>query len=278
MPVPQSAKVASENRLQASPPPEALNEISNFTLKVCTPLYWHDRRTPFPKEMRGGSCFILRFGERLVGVTAAHVLQIYLDDRKKNPAIVCQLRLIEFALHGAVIDHDLNLDIATFAVSENQLKEINGTAIDCTGQWPPPPPERMRAVSLAGFPENLRVTHADRSGVFSAYGGLAAIEDFSERDILLTFDPAREQTLGGLPLPPLGLNMSGCSGGAALMHGERNGLHRWFPVGIMIAGPNRDRGDERGDAETFDMIRVRRIHFLRQDGTIDRPKSGWLPL
>lgn len=269
--------MATESGLQDSPSPDVLNEVSKFTLRVCTPLYWHDRRVPFPKDMRGGSCFILRFGERLIGVTADHVLQIYQSDRAKNPAIVCQLRLMEFALHDAVIDHDTNLDIATFAVSESQLKEIEGMAIDCTGQWPPPAPMRMRAVSLAGFPEKLRVTYANRSADFAAYGGLSAIEDFSEREILLTFDPTREQTLGGLPLPPLGLNMSGCSGGPVLMHGVRNRLHRWFPVGIIIAGPNRDTGDERGDAEAFDTIRVRRIHFLRQDGTIDRPEPGWLP-
>jgi hypothetical protein len=187
------------------------------------------------------------------------------------------LSLKEFDLHNAVIDHDENIDIATFFISENELKEIEGTAIDCTGQWPPPEPARMRAISLAGFPESLRVTHPDRSADFLAYGGLPAIEDFTERDILLTYDPAREQRLAGLPLPPLGLNMSGCSGGPALMHGERNGRHRWFPVGIMVAGPNRDTGDQRGEAQTFDMIRIRRLHFVRQDGTIERPVPGWLP-
>jgi hypothetical protein len=165
---------------ESSLPSDFLTEVSNFTLRVCTPIYWHDRRLPFPKEMRGGSCFTLRFGERLFGVTAAHVLQAYRDAREQNAATVCQLRLMEFAFHDVVIDSDVALDIATFSVSEDQLKEINGTAIDCTGQWPPPVPARMRAVSLAGFPEVLRITHPDRSAEFNAYGGLSAIEDFSD--------------------------------------------------------------------------------------------------
>ena len=258
-------------------PADFLNEVSNFTLRVCTPIYWHDRRLPFPKEVQGASCFILRFGERLFGVTAAHVLQTYRDARARNTATVCQLRFMEFAFEDAIIDSDPALDIATFSVSDIQLKEINGTAIDCTGQWPPPTPARMRAVSLAGFPEVLRITHSDRSGEFHAYGGLSAIEDFSEREILFTFDPKREQSLNGLPLPPLGLNMSGCSGGPVLMHGQRNGLHRWFPLGLIIGGSNRDSNNERGDADTFDTIRVRRIDLLREDGTIKRPTSGWLP-
>jgi len=131
----------------------------------------------------------------------------------------------------------------------------------------------MRVVSLVGFPEILRVTNADRSAIFSAYGGLSAIEDFSDRDILLTFDPARDRALNGLPLPRLGLNMSGCSGGLVLVHGERNGLHRWFLAGLIIGGSNRDSKDERGDAEAFDTIRVRRI---RARGRDDQSSDVWL--
>jgi hypothetical protein len=254
------------------------NEIGNFTLRVCTPLYWHDRRVPFPKDIRGASCFILRFGGRLIGITAAHVLQAYRDDREENPALICQLRLMPFNLIDAIIDCDADLDIATFALSEEQLRQVEGVPIDCIGQWPPPAPTRMRAVSLAGFPEILRETYADRSALFAAYGGLSTIEDFSDREILLTFDPARDQSMmNRLPLPPLGLNMSGCSGGPVLINGQRNGLLRWFPAGIIIGGSNRDSQDERGEAEAFDTIRVRRIHFVRENGTIERPSSGWLP-
>jgi hypothetical protein len=151
--------VSIETPLQFKPDPEFTQEVSNFTLRVCTPIFWHDRRVPFPKDMRGGSCFILRFGERLIGVTAAHVLQTYRDDHAQNPALICQLRLMPFAWHDTVIDSDPSLDIATFALSEDELRLISGTPIDCTGAWPPPVPTRLRAVSLVGFPEMLRVTH-----------------------------------------------------------------------------------------------------------------------
>jgi hypothetical protein len=261
----------------AALPAEFLEQISDFTLKVCRPLYWHDRRVPFPKEMRGGSCFVLRFADRLVGVTAAHVIDIYRDDRKQNPHLISQLRTAEFELNDAIIDHDPKLDIATLAVTQSLLEDIGAIAIDCTGHWPPPEPAKMRAMSVCGFPETQRVTFPDKTGAFQAYGGLPAIEDFSERDILLTFDPNREQPLHGLPLPPLGMNLSGCSGGPGLMHGQRNGLHRWFPVGTIVRGPNRDTGADRGDAEAFDTITLRRIHFIREDGTLDRPEPGWLP-
>jgi hypothetical protein len=41
------------------------------------------------------------------------------------------------------------------------------------------------------------------------------------------------------------------------MHFERNGYHRWFPVGIIIVG-----------LADFDLIRIRRVNAVRLDGTI----------
>lgn|SRR5579872_4271494 len=100
-------------------PADFFNEVNNFALRVCTPIYWHDRRLPFPKEVHGGSC---------------------------ASGNICSA-------------------MATRA------------------------PAGRRAVSLAGFPEVLRITHPDRSQdetEFNAYGGLSAIQNFSEQDILLS--------------------------------------------------------------------------------------------
>jgi hypothetical protein len=79
--------------------------------------------------------------------------------------------------------------------------------------------------------------------------------------------------MAGVPKPPLGFNMSGCSGGPALMHGIQNGLHRWFLSGFIIRGS----GISEGDAQEFDIVRLRRIHFIKSDGTLSRALSGWLP-
>jgi hypothetical protein len=99
-------------------PPEFFDWISNSTLRVCTPIFWHDRRHPFPKDVQGASCFFLRFDERPVGITADHVVEAYHTARAQTPTIVCQVRLAEFDLDAALIDRDPRLDLATFAVSE----------------------------------------------------------------------------------------------------------------------------------------------------------------
>ncbi len=255
-------------------PPEFAREISAFTLRVCTPIYWHDRRQPFPKDVQGASCFFLRFEERVVGITADHVVDAYYAARAQTPALVCQVRLAPFDLDAALIDRDRGLDLATFAVSENEVRTIDAVPIDCRGNWPPPTPDRMRAASLAGFPEIMRIVRPDRSAEFNAYGALPAVEDVTDSQIIFTYDPERDAALHA-PKPPLGFNLSGCSGGPVLMHGMRNDLHRWFPVGLIIRGP-RDVG--KGEIASFDIIRARRIHCLKPDGTLEKPSAGgWLP-
>jgi len=148
---------------------EVQNEIADFTLAVCTPVYWHDRKVPFPKEVERGSCFVLRFDNGLVGVTAAHVFQAYEDARRANRNLVCQLRWMEFDFRDAIITTNTDLDIATFRLFETELAAIDGTVIDCRGSWPPPVATTMQAMSLAGFPEVMRLTFPDRSCVFRAY-------------------------------------------------------------------------------------------------------------
>jgi hypothetical protein len=68
--------------------------------------------------------------------------------------------------------------------------------------------------------------------------------------------------------------MSGCSGGPVILFKTVNGLLRWFPVGLIYKGPD---GKAEGELASFDRIHIRRLHFIRPDGSIDEPDQGWLP-
>jgi hypothetical protein len=131
-------------------------------------------------------------------------------------------------------------------------------------------------VTFCGFPEAERAT--PEPGVVDVFscGSVAIIDDVTERDLIVTYDPARdEEAPWGAPWKqPLGYNMSGCSGGPVLSHGSRNGLQRWFLIAMIIMGP---RGKGTGVAEGYDMIRMRRIDTIEPDGTIKHKDSGWLP-
>jgi hypothetical protein len=62
-----------------APGQDARKEIAAFTLRVCKPLYWHDRNLAWPKKVRGASCFIVRFPAKLMMITADHVYASYLE-------------------------------------------------------------------------------------------------------------------------------------------------------------------------------------------------------
>jgi hypothetical protein len=240
---------------------------------VARPLIWHDLRESWPKRLLGGSCFILRFDEGLIGVTAEHVVGAFEAEKEKpGAAISCLLGTVPFDLTGAIVDRDAELDITTFSVTENQLIKSEATEIDCRPECPPPTPDKGRELSLAGFPDELK-TEMCHPIEFRAYASLARVEDVTFHDIISTYEPQRDIRIRAVPeLPDLGANLSGCSGGPVLMHAERNGLHRWFPVGLILRGPRAP-----SEVREYDIFRFRRIDFVNADGSIRHQNVGWLP-
>jgi hypothetical protein len=225
-----------------TPQEQALHEeIASLTLRVARPLIWHDRTEGWPKLLHGGTCFFLRFERGIIGVTANHVISAYKSAAATNPNTVCQLRNSPaFDLVGAIIARDAARDIATFAVSEAVLLHIEAIPLDCRGSWPPPEPQHLSLLSVCGFPESMRIPRADRSAEFLAWGALAAVECITPDEILITYDPAIVKPAVWAPtLPELGFNLSGCSGGPVILHDNRNGLHRWFAVGLIAEGRGR---------------------------------------
>jgi hypothetical protein len=254
--------------------------VSDLTLKVARPLVRYSDREPWPKSLSGGTCFILRFDSGLVGVTADHVIATFEEDKRKDVGMRCLLRTVPFDLLGAVLSRDTDLDIATFAVTEDDLTGSEAVTLDCRStNWPPPVPKQDDPVSFGGFPGGIARQSLHFNVRFGAFVSLSMIQDVTQRDIIVTYEPTRDSRIIADPaLPELGANLSGCSGGPVLVHYERNGLHRWFPVGLIQRGPREE--EKRGASTEFDMIRLRRIDTIQPDGTIKRPvanDTGWLP-
>jgi hypothetical protein len=258
------------------------DEVAALTLRVARPLIWHDRTERWPKRLHGATCFFLRFEQGMVGVTANHVISSYESAVASNPNTVCQLRNSPtFDLSATIIGRDAARDIATFAVSDALVSQIDAIPLDCRGSWPPPEPKKLWPLSACGFPEaeSMRIAKPDRAGEFLAWGSLAVVEYVTPDEILITYGPTIAKPSTWAPnLPPIGFNMSGCSGGPVLAHGTRNGLHRWFAVALIAAGPTGEK--KQGMSTEFDMIRLRRIDIIQADGTIRHhtaEDTGWLP-
>jgi hypothetical protein len=254
---------------------EMYREVTDLSVRCARPLIWHDAEQPWPKRLLGATCFVLRFDVGLIGVTADHVVRAFEDAVVRVPTTVCLLRTARLDLASAMVDRDAELDVATFTVTEDQLIESKAIAIDCRLEWPPPTPDRGRELSVAGFPQELAGVSPYHNVEFRAYASLCRVEDVTDRDIITTYEPQRDFRIrSALEFPILGANLSGCSGGPVLMHILRNGMHRWFAVGLLVEGPRA-----LSDAETreFDTYTHRRLHFIKADGSIEHPNHGWLP-
>ena len=263
--------------MKFSPAELALAEaVSDFTLKVASPIIWHDTTAGWPRRIYGGTCFFLRFASGIVGVTANHVMEALQNAIVRNRKTICQIRTSRpVDLPGLVIDRCSERDIATFRVSNELVEAIGATYLDCRSDWPPPNSLEGRAVTFCGFPEAERATAEPGAVTLFACGGLAIIDAVTERDLIVTYDPVRDVEAPWAPWKkPLGYNMSGCSGGPVVSHGVRNGLQRWFAIAMIISGP-KDKGT--GEAEGWEMITMRRIDAIQPDGTIKHADSGWLP-
>jgi hypothetical protein len=253
---------------------KAANALSAHTLMIARPLFWHIglRNGGVPK---GASAFILRFEQRLVAVTADHVLAQYFADLKADGRTICQLSTCQIYPEKTLIARSANLDLETFEIDPAQLGAIGAHTIDCQGQWPPPDVKVGDTLTLTGFLDKQRTKLASNHYAMEAWGAHGIADAVSERDIVTIYDP--EHVLSPdftVMKPPLGLNLSGCSGGPVVLIKEIRGLLRWFPVGLIYKGPD---GKAEGEFASYDRIYIRRLHFLRPDGTINEPDLGWLP-
>lgn len=265
--------------MKGNPSEQALAKaLADFTEKVATPIIWHDPKEGWPRRIYGGTCFFLRFAHDIIGVTANHVVGALEKAVDGNSNTICQIRTsMRIDLPSLIIDHCPEWDIATFRVSEELIEAIGATVLDCRGIWPPPEPVVGRVVTFCGFPEAERATLEPGVVGMFACGNLAMIDavTVTERDLIITYDSDRDEEAPWAPWKrPPGYNMSGCSGGPVLSHGDLNGLQRWFPIAMIIMGPG---GKGTGEANGLDMITVRRIDAIEPDGTIKHKDSGWLP-
>jgi hypothetical protein len=251
-----------------------------LTSRIARPLVWTDRYVPWPKILAGASCFILRFESRLVGVTADHVVRAFEKAERQARELVGILRTSRLDLSSVVIDRNPELDIATFEVSEEQLRESEALAVDCRGEWPPPAPERGQKVSFAGFPEAFKRECSPTYSEFRLACSMAEIVDLSEDFILATYNPEVDSRILAAPgFAEVDANWSGCSGGPMLMYVEGEEHYHWYAAGIIVQGPGTGlesaKSPPQGAMQGIDKFWFRRSNVIKEDGTLNG--LGWLP-
>jgi hypothetical protein len=214
---------------------------------------------------RNGSVFFVKIGDRVMGVTAAHVYRGFLKDKEKSyPQIVCRIENLQInpedRLCGLGTD---SIDIATFELTWDELKSIGKQPIVVDAlDWPPPHPFEGQTAFLVGFPGRARLWLDPHTISFGLCIGMQPIGTAADHTITCPFE--REywvDTTGYGRIPP-GFDLGGISGGPLLLPIERDGAWTMSLGGVISEAPSRD-------IETVVAVPA---HFIAADGTMN-PRS-----
>lgn len=243
-----------------------------FATSICTPLYWVVEEAEGRRRPRNGTVFFLDAGEGVFAVTAAHVLAGLDEDRRSQTVVAVQLghdMTLDLNEQHGVIDHNNELDIATFRITPAEVAALGRTVLTGSQEsWPPAPPQKGRGIYFSGFAgqNTLWLSPTDLS--FGAVSGAGVADAVNQRDVCTVFDRSRWIDVMGHGLPPERYDFGGISGGPMLFVVERNGIRSWALAGVIYEGPNPSTGEGQY-IEGFETIRARRAHFIRADGRLD---------
>ncbi len=243
-----------------------------FINTTSSALFWTEQA---PIKPRNGSASFLNLGVRTFAVTAAHVLEGWRVGRSNAGAQNAYLAGIDRAVvladfEDRIIDEDREMDLATFSIADEEVRVL-GRSVVYGGQagWPPPPLERGQGIGFSGYPG--AETYIDGKGlVFSSASQGMTITSLNDRDVLCQIERDKIAGVIGRGVPPENFNFGGISGAAMFARGVRqSGIICWLFAGVVIQGPNTNL-DPNMSIEGFELIRGRRSHFIKADGSLDR--------
>jgi len=253
-----------------------------FAASIVAPIYWPVRNADGTVIARNGTAFFLKTDQAVFGVTAAHVIEgrnswrshceihgntkLRLGGRNGNS--------VSFDWDARSIDINLGMDIATFAISEREIEQIDRIVYSgFRNGWPPAPPKERQGIIYAGFPAvgtRVMSPHAAQFGVLCGTGLVSSVSELNISSLLER--PYLEATLGE-GVPPENFDFGGISGAPMLyVTLTQAGLFLNSFAGVIFSGPNTS--ENAGEAiKGFELIRARRARFIRADGFLDH--STW---
>ncbi|HLH12427.1 MAG TPA: hypothetical protein VKV77_11180 [Methylovirgula sp.] len=266
----EAFKAAAVAMIRAGLGEAELGIVASYT----TPFYWVLRYGDGCQEFRGGSLFFLDTSRRIFGVTASHVVEACLEDTKSSAFVQCMIGSngkvsLPFMLGDRIIDAHHDIDIATLDFSAQEIAYTGRGALRGSyPTWPPPIPQEDRGVLYCGFPGKGRrvLKPAEINFGCVAMAGLASNCRETSLSILIERQNM-EQILGDEAMPE-DYDFGGISGGPVIAIVQSATMRSWRPAGVIIQGPNPS-GVEGESIAGLEIIKVRPIHFIKEDGFID---------
>ena len=220
-----------------------LADVYRSILKnCCAPIYWYRRNRSDLQILHNGTFTFIRTPERLLGVTAAHVLNAYLADSGRASV---RLQIADASvddLRSRIIDISEKLDLATFEVDEKLLQET-GKRIIPLSNWPPTMPQEGRGIMLAGYPAIERQT-GNNSVNFGLFTALVTARTITDVQITWLVEPKEQLPGANLQPPPPFYGLGGVSGGPLITWIESQHFIATFSIGgIIVEHPDYNDND-----------------------------------
>jgi len=236
------------------------------------PLFWTIRKEDGTLGFRNGTAFFLNAGQRPFGVTAWHVVEGWKRSRAEQGGERLQLAgdqnslAIDWA--ARVIDEDPAIDIATFFLTDDEVKSLGKTVM--TGaqkRWPPQPPPKDCVLYYCGFPAVGTRQHPLGGPLFGALPGMGTATSVSDKRISILLEREYLVPLLGGGIPPENFDFGGVSGGPVIKIVETS-IRSYALAGIVYQGPNTTNDPDQA-IPGFELISARHAHFILPDGRLD---------
>jgi hypothetical protein len=238
-----------------------------------SPLIWTVKDDRGTKRMKGGTVFFLDTGQSTFAVTAAHVVQEFFND-SKFPGVQCSIacdgnRPLRIPLGDRIIDASAAIDIATFAVSLDEIEYLKRKVLrGHVREWPPKPAQVDGPATYCGFP-GIGRRPSKQGVVFGAVPMAGIVSGSHETVTSILIERERLFRVLGDDDMPENFNFGGMSGGPLLAIVQAEIMRTWRPAGVIIQGPNPGDSPDQDAIPGLEIIRARPIHFIKADGYLD---------
>lgn len=220
-----------------------LGDVYRNILKTsCAPLYWYRTDRKDLSILHNGTVTFVKTPDRLLGVTAAHVLRAYLADANRGGIRLQIMNGLVDDMPSRIIHMSERLDIATFAVDESLLQSL-GKEIVPLANWPPCPPQEGRGIMLAGYPAVERAAESNRVA-FGLFTALVVARTVTDMQITWLIEPETRLANAKIPAPPSQYGLGGVSGGPLISWFEsENHIATYALAGIITEHPDYETNE-----------------------------------
>lgn len=230
-------------------------QLLEIACNCVAPFYWYSLQSDGSHKINNGTIFFIDTGERRFAVSAYHVYKGFKDELSDNENTKCQISDITFNPEERLIDYSSELDIVTFAISNDEVRQIGKRFLkghQCS--WPPKPPEVEKGIFFAGYPGKARILKGSYTISWGIFRALCVVKSIREKDISVQFE--REFAIDSPTLMPEGYDTGGISG-SPLITLVQNKILYWRLGGIVYEA-----------SHDFGILFARRADYILANGKL----------